>query len=489
MTKNTTNNPPPTTPPALPTLLFIADCYKYTHAAMYPQGLECVYSTLYCRNPRLDLSALNGHIVAFGMRQAIAKLHTLYAEFKATNEATIKAGLEFLYSDFMKLDKSQESYEFLINKWLSLPQELPIQFKVVPEGSFIPSHSPIITLQSTKAEHCWFVNFIETYLNSQIWKPCLVATNAARFKRVEYDCLGYYLDESYNFHDFAQRGMNGIDDCYNSSMAHILFFNGTDSMMALKNLYDEYGAQAHLVGSIPASEHSVMCLGGQEAEVESFKRIMSAFPKSMVSIVSDTWNLWEIIEQLKRDSEANAMIQKRAFPIVLRPDSGDPFLILTGDASASDERARKGIIRLLSEYFGLDKVRIIYGDAITVERARAVYSWCKDNGYNPTEFLCFGIGSYAYNSGIRDDVGLVSKMTWARINGENKHLIKSPITGGEKLSLSGKVGIDKHTRKSAQFLDSDLENDLLNSDLAIPSLSELRQYVKAEFLRVLGKSK
>lgn len=472
-----------------PTLLFIADCYKYTHAAMYPQGLECVYSVLYCRNPRLNLNALNGHIVAFGMRQAIAKLYALYVEFKATDEAIIKAGLEFLYSDFMGLDKSQESYNFLIEKWLNLPNELPIKFKVVPEGSFIPSHSPIITLQSTHKEHCWFVNFIETYLNSQIWKSCLVATNAARFKRIEYDYLGSYLDESYNFHDFAQRGMNGIEDCYNSSMGHILFFNGTDSMMALQHLYDEYGAQANLVGSIPASEHSVMCLGGQDGEIESFKRVMRAFPKSMVSIVSDTWNLWEIIENLKRDSEANEMICARAFPIVLRPDSGDPFLILTGDAGAGDERARKGVIRLVDEYFGLDKVRIIYGDAITVERARAVYDWCRDNGYNPTQFLCFGIGSYAYNSGIRDDVGLVSKMTWARINGENKHLIKSPITGGEKVSLSGKVGINKHTRKTEQFLDSELEEDLLNCDLSIPPLSAIRAHTKAEFLRVLGKSK
>ena len=56
-----------------PKLLFIADCYKYTHAAMYPNGVEEVYSVLYCRNPGLDLSALNGHIVAFGMRQAIKK--------------------------------------------------------------------------------------------------------------------------------------------------------------------------------------------------------------------------------------------------------------------------------------------------------------------------------------------------------------------------------------------------------------------------------
>ena len=60
-----------------PKLLFISDCYKYTHAAMYPKDIEEVYSLLYCRKPRLDLSMLNNHIVAFGMRQAIHKLQKL----------------------------------------------------------------------------------------------------------------------------------------------------------------------------------------------------------------------------------------------------------------------------------------------------------------------------------------------------------------------------------------------------------------------------
>lgn len=469
-----------------PELLFIADCYKYTHAAMYPKGVEEVYSVLYCRYPGLDLSALNGHIVAFGMRQAIVKLERLYEEFVRTDKAELKKALDFLYRDFMKLDSTQKSYDVLIQKWLDLPPTMPISFKALPEGTFIRQNTPIITIECSQSEHCWFVNFIETYLNSELWKACFVATKAALFKRIEYDCAHEYIDESYNFHDFSQRGMNGVADCYASAMGHLLFFSGTDSIMAVKNVCDNYGADVSHIGSIPASEHSVMCLGGEQNELDTFKRIMREFPLSMVSIVSDTWNLWAIIQALHDDKEAYEMIQHRAHPIVIRPDSGDPFKILTGDAEADDERVRLGVIRLVDKYFGLDKVRIIYGDAITTERARDIYEWCKMHDYNPTKFLCFGVGSYAYNSGIRDDVGLVSKMTWARIEDKAYNLMKNPITGNDKMSLSGKVAL-KHNREVVQFLDSEIDDDVLTRDLALPSFQEMREYCKKEFLRAISE--
>ncbi len=467
-----------------PRLLFIADCYKYTHAAMYPDNVEEVYSVLYCRKPGLDLHTLNGHIVAFGMRQAIIKLESLYAEFVSYPKEELKQALHFLYSDFMKLDSTQESYAFLIQKWLDLPPKMPILFKALPEGTFVRPNTPIITIECKESAHCWFVNFVETYLNSELWKACFVATKAALFKRIEYDFLGRYLDESYNFHDFSQRGMNGIADCYASAMGHLLFFSGTDSVMALQNICDNYGGDVRHIGSIPASEHSVMCMGGKEGEVETFKRIMRAFPLSMVSIVADTWNLWEIIQALRDDKEAYTMINTRAYPIVIRPDSGDPYEILTGDYNASDERARLGVIRLIDSYFGLDKVRIIYGDAITTERARSIYAWCKQHQYDPTTFLCFGVGSCAYNSGIRDDVGLVSKMTWIKINGKSQHLIKNPITGGYKMSLSGKVAL-KPNREVLQFLDDTIADDVLTHDLHLPSFEAMRAYSKQEFLRAI----
>ena len=467
-----------------PTLLFIADCYKYTHAAMYPKELQAVYSVLYCRKPRLDLSALNGHIVAFGMRQAVARLQRLYADFIACDKETLKNALRFIYTDFMKLDSRQASYDFLIEKWLNLPPSLPLRFKMLPEGTFVKGNTPIMTVQCDQAAHCWFANFVETYLNSELWKTCFVATKAALFKKIEYDCLGYYLDDSYNFHDFSARGMNGIEDSYKSSMGHLLFFSGTDSIMTLKNICDNYGFDVEHLGSIPASEHSVMCLGGEAGELDTFKRIMKQFPKSMVSIVADTWNLWEIIRALREDKEAFSLISSRDFPIVLRPDSGDPFLILTGDESHALEAARKGVIRLVDEFFGFDKVRIIYGDAITVERARLIYEWCAKQGYDPTSFLCLGVGSYAYNSGIRDDVGLVTKMTWARINDRPTHLIKKPITGNDKVSLSGKVALTSK-REVLQFLDEEVEDDLLDQNLELGSLSDIRAYSKREFLRAI----
>lgn len=470
-----------------PKLLFISDCYKYTHAAMYPKDIEEVYSLLYCRKPRLDLSMLNNHIVAFGMRQAIHKLQKLYKEFVATDRAALQEALHFLYADFMKLNPKDEVCNFLIHKWLMLPKEMPVIFKAIPEGTFISHNTPIIAIHCKEKEHCWFVNFIETYLNSELWKTCFVATKAALFKKIEYDYLGYYLDESYNFHDFSARGMNGIEDCYTSAMGHILFFSGTDSIMALKNVYDNYGGNITILGSIPASEHSVMCLGGQQNELETFKHIMQRFPHSMVSIVSDTWNLWDIIDSLRNDKEAYHLITTRAQPIVLRPDSGDPFLILTGNPKAQDKREKIGVIKLVAEYFGFEKVRIIYGDAITVERASMIYKWCKEQGFNPTQFLCLGVGSYAYNSGIRDDVGLVTKMTWAKINGKPMHLIKKPITGNDKISLSGKVGIKKDSREVLQFLDEERQDDLLNTDMTLQDFIDIRQYAKQEFLRSIQK--
>lgn len=469
-----------------PQLLFISDCYKYTHAAMYPKDVDEVYSLLYCRKPRLSLESLNGHIVAFGMRQAINKLITLYDEFIRCDRKKLEEGLKILYVDFMKLNPSDDSYKFLIDKWLTLPKVMPITFRAIPEGTFVANNTPIISIHCDESNHCWFVNFIETYLNSMLWKTCFVATQAAIFKRIEYDCLGYYLDDSFNFHDFSARGMNGIADCYNSSVGHILFFSGTDSIMALQNIYENYGADVNMLGSIPASEHSVMCLGGQSNELDTFKYIMTQFPNDMVSIVSDTWNLWDIIERLRTDKVAYNLIISRPKPIVLRPDSGDPFLILTGDEKSNDTRVQKGVIRLIDEYFGFNKVRIIYGDAISTERAKKIYEWCRQNNYNPTEFLCLGVGSYAYNSGIRDDVGLVTKMTWASIGGKPTHLIKNPITGNEKMSLSGKVSVDKNTRKVTQFLDNTPKDDLLNTDLTLPSIKNVRVYVKQEFLRAIN---
>ncbi len=84
-----------------------------------------------------------------------------------------------------------------------------------------------------------------------------------------------------------------------------------------------------LVGtSIPATEHSVMCANGQD-EYEVFKRMITeVYPKGLVSIVSDTWDFWNIVgEIIPRLKE---VIENRDGKVVIRPDSGIPEDILCG---------------------------------------------------------------------------------------------------------------------------------------------------------------
>lgn len=41
--------------------------------------------------------------------------------------------------------------------------------------------------------------------------------------------------------------------------------------------------------SVPATEHSVMCMGTEDSELETFKRLIcELYPSGVVSIVSDT---------------------------------------------------------------------------------------------------------------------------------------------------------------------------------------------------------
>ena len=81
-----------------------------------------------------------------------------------------------------------------------------------------------------------------------------------------------------------------------SGAGHLVNFTGTDTVPAIDFVEDFYGADSdnELVGgSVPATEHSVMCMGTQEDEVDTFRRLVTElYPTGIVSIVSDTWDYW-----------------------------------------------------------------------------------------------------------------------------------------------------------------------------------------------------
>jgi nicotinamide phosphoribosyltransferase len=232
-------------------------------------------------------------------------------------------------------------------------------------------------------------------------------------------------------------------------MAHLLSFTGTDTIPAIHGLELYYGADIiqELVGaSVPATEHSVVCAGGKDTEIETLRRLITVvYPKGIVSTVSDTWDLWKVCTEYLKTLKQEVLA--RDGKVVIRPDSGDPELIICGDPDGGSEAARKGVVECLWDVFGgtvtdkgfkvLDShIGVIYGDSITLGRARAICEGLKAKGFASQVVL--GIGSYTYQMNSRDTFGLAMKATYVEINGASIDIFKDPITDdGMKKSNCG----------------------------------------------------
>jgi nicotinamide phosphoribosyltransferase len=296
--------------------------------------------------------------------------------------------------------------------------------------------------------------------------------------------------------------MSGPFDAIMSGIGHLCSFIGTDTISAIHAFKLFYGAgKAQLIGaSVPATEHSVMCAGGAESEIDTIRRLIAEiYPSGIVSIVSDTWDFWKVLDEyaplLRKE------ILAREGKVVFRPDSGDPVKIICGDLAAPEGSCeRLGAIRLLDKHFGSTvnskgyrvlnpKVGLIYGDSITYERAREILRNLTAMGYS-TENIVFGIGSYTYQNVTRDTHGFAIKATWVQVNGEHREIFKDPKTdkGGVKKSHRGLLRVDKtdgkytvvdRLTKEEYFADrGHLLPVMENSNfpvLPIPSISDIRE--------------
>jgi nicotinamide phosphoribosyltransferase len=249
-------------------------------------------------------------------------------------------------------------------------------------------------------------------------------------------------------------------------MGHLLSFTGTDTIPAIYTLESSYKATGLIGASVPATEHSVMCMGTKESEIDTFKRLLNLYPTGILSVVSDTWDLWKVCTEYL--SQLKSEILSRDGKLVIRPDSGDPVDIICGDAwrvqgftegvlnkvgengivlNYTNNRyykvklnnnyevigeettdvtpANKGVIELLWDIFGgtineqgykvLDPhIGAIYGDSITLERAAEICERLKAKGFASTNIV-LGIGSFTYQYNTRDTFGFAMKATYGEV--------------------------------------------------------------------------
>ena len=387
--------------------ILLTDGYKLDHRRQYPEGTEFVYSNWTPRSCQYFPEASEGTVV-FGIEYFIKKY--LLEEF---NKNFFNRPKEEVIEEFSRrINTFLGPNQVGINHISALHDlgYLPIEIKALPEGTLCPIGVPVLTIINTVPEFFWITNYLETLMSACLWLPMTSATSARLYKKrlMEHAFkTGFHDQPGLDFlcHDFSMRGMAGIEAAVMSGLGHLTSFTGSETIPALEAAEEYYNADADselLAGTVPATEHSVMCAGGMDDEFETFKRLITEiYPTGIVSIVSDTWDFWQVItEYMPRLKDT---IMSRNGRVVVRPDSGDPVKIICGDPEADPNSPEyKGAYQLLGEIFGttvnekgykvLDThIGLIYGDSITLERQHQIYSQLEDKGFAATN-LVLGIG-------------------------------------------------------------------------------------------------
>ncbi|CAM3236786.1 hypothetical protein SB6411_01308 [Klebsiella spallanzanii] len=457
------------------------DGYKVSHRAQYPQGTTRVYSNFTPRSDRFFQSPLaDGKLVFFGLQGFLQWFlvdqfnEAFFArpEDEVVNEyKQVMDG--YLGRDVVPVDHIRDLHRL---------GYLPLHIKSLDEGTKVPMKVPVLTIINTKEEFFWLVNYLETVLSAELWKSSTNATIAHHYRKIcerwaEKTCSDLtHLD--FQCHDFSFRGMAGLQDAAQAGCGHLLSFKGTDSIPALLYARDYYteSEDCFIGASIPATEHSVMCMGEREHEIETFRRLIAdIYPQGFVSIVSDTWDYWRVLSEFTR--ELKGIIMQRQGRVVFRPDSGDPVEILCGTAASDDVRTErsveeKGSVEVLWEIFGgtindkgykvLDPhVGLIYGDSITLARADEIMRRLEAKGFASSNVV-FGVGSFTYQYNTRDTFGFAMKATWGEVSGEGRMIFKEPKTdNGLKRSARGLLRVDRDALGELQLHDEQtLEQEL-----------------------------
>ena len=453
-----------------PNSLFYTDGYKIGHKRMLAKGTTRLYGTWIPRSIKYAPKGVS-KIVSFGQQLVVKWLHDEFQEnfFNQPIEVAERFGKDMS----MYLGMDYDASHFVELHKLGY---LPIRIKSLPEGIETNPNVPHMTFINTVDGFAWLTLYLETIISSLSWKPSTSATIALQYRRnvVEWvmktDPTNAFLIP-FLCHDFSARGLSPWD-MLSSGLGHASSFLGSDTIICIpgaRYFYNEPEDQVSIY-SVNASEHSVSTTKiftvGEQQMIADW---LEEFPKGILSIVSDTFDLWKLItEYLPANKEA---IMARDGKLVIRPDSGDPVDIICGLNTATFTGGRteylgdktkpnyKGVIELLWEIFGgtineqgykvLDPhIGAIYGDSITLERQLEIYKRLEAKGFASTNIV-LGVGSFTYQMNTRDTLGFAAKGAWFEVDENGTKvgydIYKDPVTDdGTKKSLKGLICVTEN---------------------------------------------
>ena len=488
------------------------DAYKFVHLHQYPAGTEWLYLTWTPRKSKIeDLT----HVVHYGLQGALMEIAE---EWHNGFFSRPFAEIEKEYIETGKCLYATTNPDFANNidtTHLRKVHELgylPLRFKAVPEGTFVPIGAATFTVENTVPHAYWLPGYFESNLSSRMWMPTLAATLANKKRRI----LKKYADLSgdpervfFQCCDFSMRGTSSPESAIRASGGHLTSFAAASTVGVRKYLMTCYDAPPDVTIHTPSTEHSVITSYGQD-ELATYTHLMTAVhPTGNFSIVADSYDFWGVIDNIL--PQLKDKIIARNGKTIIRPDSGDPTLILVGDPNSPVESVRKGLVQRMAEIFGTTtndkgfkvlhpKVGVIYGDLITAPVITAVCEGLMKKGFATTN-VNFGVGSKAYQANLRDTFGFAMKATCAKIDGEIRQIFKDPITDVErtKKSQRGMVALVEHPDGRREFIqeltpetEAEVKNNLYQDVFVdgkftnTQTFADIRERIKKESIKIYG---
>ncbi|KAJ3383317.1 hypothetical protein HDU84_003724 [Entophlyctis sp. JEL0112] len=425
--------------PGLPIPLHVlTDSYKTTHPYLYPEASEMsAYSEF---RSSFNHDPEDHRIVLYGLRYIIQRYLSVPWSQDDLNDAA-----KFFETHRSPWTDGNKQFPFPKDLFQKIIDEhngyFPVTISALPEGSVIYPHTPVFQI-TAKGEFSRLVTYLETIL-TQVWYPSTVATLSRRAKDIITKSYKDTVDDdawislNSRLHDFGFRGCTSVEQSVIGGCAHLLNFEGTDTVSAAYFAQYELNDGNPVGYSIPATEHSVMT--SFATEQEAMMKLLDEYGSGFVACVMDSYDYVHALEKVL-PTVKKMKLDKGGF-LVLRPDSGDPVeVVVKGLVEA--ERVF-GSTKNKKEFKVINNASVIQGDGISIETIGKILVAVKENGFAASN-VAFGMGGGLLQKVNRDTMSFATKLSHVIYkDGTERDVMKMPKTDSGKTSLPGLLGVEK----------------------------------------------
>lgn len=455
--------------------MLLIDFYKAVHAEMLPKGITKSVSYF---TPRMSRVKRWNEVAMFGLqgfiKEYLVDYFNEYFFFEYRNKAigTYKTVMDATLGEgTYGLQKIEDLYDL---------GYLPIEIKALPEGTLVPMHVPMFSIENTHKDFAWLPQALESLISAEMWHPMIAATVGHTYRQIVNKFYEMTCDDNTvkarALGAFDFRGEECLQSAVKAGAGWCLSFLNTATVPTIPYLERNYNCDCTkepVAFGNPSTEHSVACsnyaIDGDEETL--IKRLLTEiYPNTSFSAVLDSYDYWNVVENILPKLKNEIMNHNGCF--LVRGDSGDCVDVVT-----------RTVFKLWEEFGGttnskgykvLDPhVKAIYGDSITVQRCEQIYDILEKNGFAASN-VALGVGSFSFQcieeDGVlkpftRDTFSSCIKATYCEIDGKPYPIFKNPKDGGFKKSQRGLCHVYKESDGKLTFKDGYTSENLPMNNL------------------------